>query len=124
MKTHLRPELGTSLGSAAALLLLAASLPLSISNTQATIFFVRTNGNDTWSGTNWVEAKLTVAAAISRATGGDEIWVARGTYPGHLTLKPDLALYGGFAGTEAVRDQRDWTNQLSVLWGTTNQAPV
>jgi len=124
MKPKLRPELGTSLRSAAALFWLAAILSLSLPPTQAAVYFVRTNGNDALPGTSWADAKLTVAAAIAAATGGDEIWVARGNYPGHLTLKPDLALYGGFAGTEAVRDQRNWTNQLSVLWGTTNKVVV
>jgi hypothetical protein len=109
---------------AAALLLLAASLPLSIPTMPAAVHFVRTNGNDALPGTSWADAKRTVAAAIDTATGGDEIWVARGTYAEHVTLKPDLALYGGFTGAETERAQRNWSSSLSVLWGTTNQAVV
>jgi len=41
-----------------------------------------------------------------------------------VTIKPDVALYGGFAGSEAARDERNWTNHLSILWGTTNGAVV
>ena len=96
----------------------------SLSSAPAAVFFVSTNGSDTLTGTSWADAKLTVSAAIEAAEGGDEIWVARGSYAGHLTLKPDLALYGGFAGTETSRDQRNWTNHLSVLWGVSNRAVV
>lgn len=112
------------LSHVAALLLLAAVLSLSISRAQAAVYFVRTNGNDALPGTSWADAKRSVAAAIATATGGDEIWVARGTYGEHVTLKPDLALYGGFAGNEAARNERDWSANLSVLWGITNQAVI
>ena len=106
------------------LLALAMSGVIPIVTARAAIYFVRTNGNDTLPGTSWAEAKRHVAAAVAAATAGDEIWVAHGTYSEHLTLKPDLALYGGFAGTESTRAQRDWTNHLCVLWGATNQAVV
>ncbi len=102
-------------------LLLGANI---VSRTEAAILFVRTNGNDALPGTSWSDSKRTLAAALGAATAGDEIWVAQGTYAGHLTLKPDIALYGGFAGVEATRAERNWTNHLSVLWGTTNQAVV
>lgn len=96
----------------------------SFSNTNAAVLFVRTNGNDTLPGTSWADAKRTVASAIGVATAGDEIWVAHGTYAGHLTLKPELALYGGFSGVETTRAARNWTNHLSILWGTTNKVVV
>lgn len=124
MKSEQRPRTRTSLRSASALLLLAAILPLSISTARATVYYVRTNGNDALPGTSWVDAKLTVAGTIGVASGGDEIWVARGTYAGHVTLKPDLALYGGFVGAEANRDERNWSTNLSVIWGTTNKVVV
>jgi Right handed beta helix region/Disaggregatase related len=95
-----------------------------LSTTHAAVVFVRTNGNDALPGTSWADAKRTFAAAIGAAVAGDEIWVARGTYAGHVTLKPDVALYGGFTGTEAARDERNWSTNLSVLWGTTNRAVV
>ncbi len=93
-------------------------------HTTASVLFVRTNGNDALPGTSWAEAKRTVGAAIVTAVAGDDIWVARGTYAEHLTLKPDLALYGGFAGTEATRAERNWTNHLAILWGNTNKVVV
>ena len=107
--------------------LLTAALMLSAASfhtAHAAVYFVRTNGNDALPGTSWANAKHTIAAALAVATTNEEVWVAHGTYSGHLTLKPDVALYGGFDGTEAARDQRDWTNHLSVIWGTTNKAVV
>jgi len=35
-----------------------------------------------------------------------------------------VALYGGFFGVETTRDERNWTNQLSIFWGTTNKMVV
>ena len=90
----------------------------------ATTYYVRTNGSDAWSGTSWGTAKRTVSAAVNVATALDEIWVGRGTYPEHLSMKPGLRLYGGFAGTEAALSERDWTNNLTAMWGTTNKAVI
>jgi parallel beta-helix repeat protein len=109
---------------AARLFLLAVILSLPSSATQATVYFISTNGSDALPGTSWASAKLTISAAISTAAAGDEIWVARGTYSGHWTLKPDIALYGGFNGTEADLNERNWSTNLSVLWGTTNKAVI
>ncbi|MCL4786851.1 MAG: DUF1565 domain-containing protein [Verrucomicrobia bacterium] len=92
--------------------------------TDAAVWFVRTNGNDALPGTSWTDAKRTVGSALNVASAGDEIWVAQGTYAGHLIFKPDVALYGGFAGVEATRAKRNWTNHLSILWGTTNKVVV
>jgi hypothetical protein len=64
----------------------------------------------------------TLAAAVS----GDEFWIAAGTYrsttdPGERTasfvLKSGVALYGGFAGTEIRREDRDWTANVTVFTG-------
>ncbi len=38
-----------------------------------------------------------------------EIWVAAATYVQPITLKSGVALYGGFAGTETAREQRNRT---------------
>lgn len=64
-------------------------------------------------------------AALEVAEADDEIWVAAGIYrPGALSdpsdprtatfqLSEQLAIYGGFAGSETSRAERDWrTNQV------------
>lgn len=81
-------------------------------------------GNDANDGSSWALAKAGIQAAIdAAAVMGGEVWVAAGTYGGELppvqrgplTLPSHVSLYGGFGGTEASRDQRDWGNNASVL---------
>jgi hypothetical protein len=65
--------------------------------------------------------------ALSVAVSGDEIWVKKGVYyPGvnradTFTLKNGVALYGGFAGTETMRDQRNWQVNKTILSGDIDQ---
>ncbi|MEN6582905.1 MAG: NosD domain-containing protein, partial [Armatimonadota bacterium] len=61
----------------------------------------------------------TVQAGIDAASsnGGGEIWVAAGTYNEHITLKSYCYLYGGFAGTESVKSQRNFSANKSILDG-------
>ncbi|MBU6400613.1 MAG: hypothetical protein KGS61_09860 [Verrucomicrobia bacterium] len=75
-------------------------------------------GNDANDGAAWSQPKQTVQAAIDQAaqTGG-EVWVAAGTYAENLQLKMFTAIYGGFAGTETSRTQRDWTTNPTILDG-------
>ena len=85
----------------------------------ATVFYVdgsRYNDND--SGLSWPFAKRTVAAALAAANAGDEVWVKRGTYAGSVTVGSGVGLYGGFVGTEALRDQRNWQANATVLQGS------
>ncbi len=60
-------------------------------------------------GGSWDTAYASLATALAAAAEGDitEIWVAAGTYPGAVDLIPGVSLYGGFAGTETFRNQRD-----------------
>ncbi len=73
-------------------------------------------GDDARSGRSWHLAKRTIAAAISAAPNGGEIWVAEGVYHELLALY-GRQLYGGFAGTEVDRSQRDWRVHAAVLDG-------
>ncbi len=87
-------------------------------------------GNHT--GTAWIDAytdlhdALAEAATIASPTTPVEIWVAEGLYqPDHGTgdrldvyqVPAYTELYGGFAGTEAVRSQRDWHANPTILDG-------
>ncbi|MDO8586908.1 MAG: hypothetical protein Q7T82_07690, partial [Armatimonadota bacterium] len=81
------------------------------------ILHVKADGSDSADGLSWTTAKQTVSAALTDAVGGDEIWVASAEYAERITLKNDVGLYGGFAGGETARDERDWTTHPTVLDG-------
>jgi uncharacterized repeat protein (TIGR01451 family) len=74
-------------------------------------------------GGSWADAYLDLQDALNTAIAGDQIWVARGSYtPGarradSFVLKSGVDLYGGFAGSEAALDQRDWQNNPTLLSG-------
>jgi hypothetical protein len=64
--------------------------------------------------------------ALSIAGSEDQIWVQAGIHKptgsttdrnAALTLRYNIAVYGGFAGTETELDQRDWQANLTILSG-------
>lgn len=83
----------------------------------AAIIRVKTDGNDSNDGSTWELAKKTVQAALNTAVSGDEVWVKAGSYLECITLNCGVGLYGGFAGTETARSQRDPSASISVLDG-------
>ncbi len=70
----------------------------------------------------WANACI-LQDALTGAVSGEEIWAAAGTYkPGTFRsdtfqLKNGVAVYGGFAGTETLRSQRNPMANLTVLSG-------
>jgi len=82
------------------------------------IIYVSQAGNDANGGLSWADAKQTVQAGIDAVNGlPTEVWVKAGTYPERVTIPAYVYLYGGFAGTETARDQRDWTANNTILDG-------
>ncbi len=74
---------------------------------------------------SWVNA-CALQTALTGATSGNEIWTAAGTHKpttmgtyrdATFQLKDGVALYGGFAGTETTRDQRDPATNVTILSG-------
>ncbi len=73
---------------------------------------------------SWATA-CTLQTALTGATSGDEIWAAAGTYKpttgtdrtATFQLINGVALYGGFAGTETARDQRNPSSNVTILSG-------
>lgn len=86
----------------------------------SSVFYVKPTGNDTSTGTSWSLAKRTVQAGIDAAynNGGGEVWVAAGTYYERIALKVDCDIYGGFAGTENQRSERNFNLNTTILDGT------
>lgn len=81
-------------------------------------------------GSSWADAFTALQDALATAESGDEIWVAAGVYrpdqgravvagdrAASFQLKDGVALYGGFAGTETSREERDWEANVTVLSG-------
>lgn len=69
-------------------------------------------------GRSWQTAFLSPVDAMDAVFDGGEIWVAAGEYTCNITLRPSTSIYGGFAGTETEREQRDWQHNLSIIRGT------
>ncbi len=96
----------------------------SVTASTGNILYVSPDGTS-WSCESW-ENPCGLQMALALASSGDEIWVKAGVYTpaansdtprATFTLKNGVSVYGGFAGTETNRDQRDWENQITVLSG-------
>jgi hypothetical protein len=122
-----RPELRRWAG-----VLLCWCLALSV---QAATWYVKPNGNDGNTGASWEQVFRTLQKALAVATAGDEIWVAAGAYypdegPGQTNndrsstfqLRNGVGVFGGFAGTETLRTQRNWVSNVTILSGNIDQS--
>ena len=80
---------------------------------------VAVSGDDSNDGSSWEQPKRTVQAGIDAiaGVGGGDVWVAAGTYRERIALDPFVHVYGGFAGTETYRDERDWMTFVTILCG-------
>jgi predicted outer membrane repeat protein len=90
------------------------------------IMYVNANsaGGD---GSSWDKAFPTVKEALFRAVIGSdtEIWVAKGSYyptdddnrKESFFLKSGVHLFGGFAGNEKSKEERDWEKNETILSG-------
>ncbi|HIJ65351.1 MAG TPA: hypothetical protein HPP77_05300 [Candidatus Hydrogenedentes bacterium] len=83
-------------------------------------------------GASWETAFRTLQPAIDRAydavTSGEieraEVWVGRGAYrerrfndTGSVILRERVDVYGGFAGRETRREERDWQGNVTCIDG-------
>ncbi len=91
---------------------------------------VRQEATGLGTGANWEDAITDLSTALALAAdpkrGVCEIWVANGTYKpdqgtgfrgASFRLIDGVAIYGGFAGTESTREQRDPRLNPTILSG-------
>jgi len=122
MQTNRKNLVGRT-GLVFALVLAVLGLNLTPARAAGTCFVNSTAGgaND---GTSWADAYTEVQSALANA-GCSEVWVAAGTYTptsgndrtATFQLLNGVALYGGFAGTETARDQRNPAANDTILSG-------
>jgi len=93
----------------------------------AAVHVDRDNASGLEDGTSWDRAFRRIQDGIDAAANlsGGEVWVAEGLYDeprpdptGALLLRPAVAIYGGFSGTEKALHQRDPAAKLTVIDGT------
>lgn len=76
-------------------------------------------------GSSWQDAFTSLQSALKKASIVDEIWVAKGEYlpasteqrEATFSLSGGVRIYGGFAGHERRRNQRDWFGNITTLSG-------
>lgn len=101
------------------LVLLLGALPAA----QAAVVHVSAAATGTGDGSSWANACATLQAGLARASNGDQVWIAQGTYvPGGsasstFTIPDGVSVYGGFLGTETALLQRRDDPDLVVLDG-------
>ena len=87
--------------------------------------YVNTNATGTNTGANWENAFTDLQDALTSATNGQQIWVAKGTYyptednnrETSFQMVEGVNLYGGFVGNETSLGQRDYSNNITILSG-------
>jgi hypothetical protein len=95
---------------------------------QFSVIYVNDDATGANNGTSWTDAYTSLQSALSAASIDNQIWVASGTYKPTTTtdrtisfnLKNGVAVYGGFAGTEAFRSQRNVPVNVTTLSGDLN----
>jgi len=96
---------------------------ISLAQSKGNIIFVDQDAQGTGNGTSWGNAFTNLVEALDSANQNDQIWVAEGVYfPGTLRtssfqMKDDVALFGGFDGTEVSIEERDWEINQTILSG-------
>ena len=94
---------------------------------EGAVFYVTESGAGAKDGSRWEDAygEAEFSQNLNGSSVGDEFWVAAGRYRPSTTgdktwyfvLDPGVSLYGGFAGTETSRSQRNWRTNVTVLTG-------
>ena len=87
------------------------------------VWYVNSSTSNSGNGKNWSQAFKTIQEAIAQAMPENEIWVKQGTYTLSSSITIDdyeeryvgLGIYGGFNGSETSRNQRNWTENPTII---------
>jgi len=93
------------------------------------VCYVNAAAGPTNTGLSWATAYVKLNNALADLTCS-EVWVAQGTYvpttlgtrTASFALRPGQAVYGGFAGNETTRGQRDAASHVTTLSGEIGSA--
>ncbi|MCE5199572.1 MAG: right-handed parallel beta-helix repeat-containing protein [Armatimonadota bacterium] len=95
------------------------------SSYQPQVIRVSPSGDDALDGSSWQMAKRTMQAAVDAvAIGGGDVWVAEGSYNTSLNLKMNAHVFGGFAGRETLRSERNALVHPTIIAGTPTSSVV
>jgi len=99
-------------------LVLTATLLLA-NQSLADIWYVDGAASPGGSGMTWGSAFQTIQQGVAAAAAADEIWVKKGTYllTAQILVDVRVSIYGGFAGTETSRTQRNPTTNVTTIDG-------
>ncbi len=134
-RTPERTNARTHVASIPLALIIVFALALSV---RAEVIYVKADGSDTANnGESWSTAYATVQKALNASNSTrNQIWVKHGDYypdtgpdqtdnspTSTFRLRNNIAMYGGFAGTESDVNQRDLSNAAyeTVLSGDLDQ---
>jgi hypothetical protein len=82
----------------------------------AAVIYVSPEGAGEESGSGWDNAARLSTSVLTSGGAGDEFWVKAGEYPVNIKFS-NKKLYGGFAGTETERSQRNWAQNRTIIRG-------
>lgn len=111
---------------------LVSAAALSTAHADRTVYVNATLNTGANNGTSWADAyrgRLGLQAALLDSAVGDEIWVAQGEYTpagpngarsASFALRSGVAIFGGFAGNETARIQRNPDSRPTTLTGDLN----
>jgi dockerin type I repeat protein len=85
----------------------------------AKTYHVSKTGNDSNTGESWEDAFLNIKKATDLSLENDKIWVAEGTYieGESIEVKQGVSMYGGFDGSEILIDDRDTSENKTIIDG-------
>ncbi len=90
----------------------------------AAILYVDSGHCPSGDGTSWATAYCTIQEAINAGNAGDGVFVKKGTYAESITMRSGVYVFGGFAGTESLPEERDIPANDTVIDVSTLARPV